>query len=317
MKTIAIIAVIGLAAAAFFAYSSTQNNEVEEAFRSFIEEYRVGYGNSNEYAYRLGVFEENLKRYEELNILNPEAFFGITQFSDRTPQEMDAYMGYRPSEQIEYTDVYTYDPSQVSGAYDWASKMTGVKNQGSCGSCWAFSTIGSLEGRYHLTNKKKDRVDVPFSEQQLVDCDKTDSGCNGGLMRNALTYLSKNGFMKQDDYPYTGRQGTCRFDAGKKVDINKGQTVIKSQDVNGLISAGEDGPVAVAVDASVWSGYRGGILSSCSTRLNHGVTLVGVTADGVWKIRNSWGPSWGEAGHIRLAKGNTCGVANDATFPTF
>ena len=133
MKTIAIVAVIGLAAAAFFAYSSTQNNEVEEAFRSFIEEYRVGYGNSNEYAYRLGVFEENLKRYEELNILNPEAFFGITQFSDRTSEEMKAFMGLNLPAESEYTNVYTYNPDEIVGTYDWASKMAGVKNQASCG----------------------------------------------------------------------------------------------------------------------------------------------------------------------------------------
>ena len=88
MKTIAIVAVIGLAAAAFFAYSSTQNNEVEEAFRGFIEEYRVGYGNSGEYTYRLGVFEENLKSIENLNILNPLAKFGVNKFADRTPFEM-------------------------------------------------------------------------------------------------------------------------------------------------------------------------------------------------------------------------------------
>ena len=317
MKTIAVLAVVGIALAAFFAYNSTPSNGVEEAFRSFIEEYRLGYGSSDEYSYRLGVFQENLKRYEELNILNPEAVFGVTQFSDRTPAEMEAYMGLMLPAEQEYTEVYTYDPSEVVGAFDWASKMAGVKNQGSCGSCWAFSAVAAVEGRYHLTTKKKDRVDVPFSEQQVVDCDKTSHGCNGGWMNNAFNYLKGAGFMKSADYPYTARQGACRADSKKAVDKVKGIGSIRAGDYNGLVSAGQAGPVSVAVDASNWSGYRGGVMTSCGTRLNHGVTLVGTDGSGVLKIRNSWGGSWGESGHIRLAKGNTCGVTNVASYPTF
>ena len=303
MKTIAVLAVVGIAVAAFFAYNSTPNNEVEEAFRGFIEEYRVGYGNSDEYSYRLGVFQENLKRYEELNILNPEAVFGITQFSDRTPAEMEAYMGYSASAEREYTDIHTFDPSQVVGAFDWSSKLSGVKNQGSCGSCWAFSAIGALEPRYHLTTKKKDRVDVTFSEQQLVDCDTRSSGCNGGLMTYAFMYLQSAKFMKESDYAYTARKGTCRADAGKGVDVVKGYKSASGSH-NALISAGQDGPVSVAVDASNWSGYRGGVFSNCGTRLNHGVTFVGYDGS-AYKIRNSWGSGWGENGYIRLAQGNT------------
>ena len=149
MKTIAVLAVVGNALAAFFAYNSTPSNEVEEAFRSFIEEYRLGYGSSDEYSYRLGVFQENLKRYEELNILNPEAVFGVTQFSDRTPAEMEAYMGLMLPAEQEYTEVYTYDPSEVVGAFDWASKMAEVKHQGSCSmlgflsSCCSWRKVSS------------------------------------------------------------------------------------------------------------------------------------------------------------------------------
>jgi C1A family cysteine protease len=229
---------------------------------------------------------------------------------------MEAFMGYNTSSQQEYTDFHTYDPSQVVGAFDWASKLAGVKNQGSCGSCWAFSAIGALEPRYHITNKKKDRVDVEFSEQQLVDCDTRSSGCNGGLMTYAFMYLQSSKFMKSADYPYTARRGTCKADASKGIEIIKGyKTASGSHDA--LVSAAQEGPVSVAVDASVWSGYRGGVLTSCGTRLNHGVTFVGFDGSSAYKIRNSWGAGWGEAGHIRLAKGNTCGVYNDVSYPIF
>ena len=101
------------------------------------------------------------------------------------------------------------------------------------------------------------------------------------------------------------------------VDKVKGRTSIRRGDYIGLVSAAKSGPVSVGVDSSKWSGYKGGVITSCGSRIDHGVTLVGVDANGVLKIRNSWGRSWGEKGHIRLAKGNTCGVANESSYPNF
>ena len=317
MKTIAVLAVVGIAVAAFFAYNSDPNSEVEEAFRSFIEEYRHGYGSSDEYSYRLEVFKENLDKYEELNRLNPEAVFGITQFSDRTPEEMKAYMGYIAPSEREYADFHTYDPNEPIEEFDWSSKLPSIKNQGSCGSCWAFSAILSVEARYHLLHLKKDKVETEFSEQQLVDCDPKSLGCRGGYMTNAFKYLKKAGFIKSSDYPYIEMTGTCRDKSYQTVDTIKGFEYIRAGDYNGLVSAGKEGPISVTVDSSNWSGYRGGILSSCGRLLDHAVNLVGVDSDGNLKIRNTWGESWGEAGHIRLAKGNTCGVLEEASYPTF
>ena len=317
MKSIAVLAVIGIAVAAFFAFNSTPNSEVEEEFRSFIEEYRRGYGSSDEYGYRLGVFRDNLKEYEELSRLNPEAIFGVTQFSDRTPEEMKAYMGYKAPVEREYTEEYTYDPNEVTGTYDWSSKMAPIKNQGQCGSCWAFSAVASVEARYHFLFLKKDKVETTFSEQQVVDCDTKSEGCNGGFEKNAFNYLKKPGFIKSSDYPYTARDGTCRDKSFKAVDTVKGIVSIKAGDYDGLIAAGQTAPISVAVDATRWSGYRGGVFSVCGRNLNHAVNLVGVDGNGDLKIRNSWGSSWGESGHIRLKKGNTCGVLDDAAYPTF
>ena len=163
---------------------------------------------------------------------------------------------------------------------------------------------------------KKPKVDVNFSEQHAVDCDQKSDGCDGGWMNNAFD-LFKRGFMKESNYKYTAIQGTCRAKSMKSFGKVKGRTSITKGDISGLVSAAQTGPVSVAVDASNWSGYKGGVITKCGTSLNHGVTLVGVDYSGVLKIRNSWGGNWGEKGHIRLAKGNTCGVANASSYPTF
>lgn len=223
-------------------------------------------------------------------------------------------MGLNLPAESEYTDVYTYNSDEIVGTYDWASKMAAVKNQASCGSCWAFSAVAATEGRFHLTYKKKDRVDVTFSEQQAVDCDKSSHGCNGGWMDNAFD-LFRAGIMRDSDYKYTARDGACKFDAKKAVAKVTGHISIP-RTAGALISAAQAGPVSVAVDASSWSGYRGGIMTNCGTGLNHGVTLVGSTDSQFLKIRNSWGSSWGEAGHIRIAKESTCGANAAASYPT-
>lgn len=155
------------------------------------------------------------------------------------------------------------------------------------------------------------------SEQQLVDCDSKSSGCDGGLMEFAFEYLKSNSFCTESQYPYTGKDGSCQDPKCKGGPSNKDYTSIRSGDENGLLQALASGPVSVAVDATDWPSYKGGVISSCAQALNHGVTLVGYDGSGVVSIRNSWGPGWGEGGHIRLKTGNTCGYAIDASFPNF
>merc|ERR1712048_959492 len=153
-------------------------------------------------------------------------------------------------------------------------------NQGQCGSCWAFSTTGGLEGLW-----KEEHADKPvasLSESELVDC-------SSSYGKQTCKATSTSRFYKIAGY----------------VEVKNCDTLAKSLAVR---------PQSVAVDASNWSSYRGGVLSTCNTRLNHGVTLVG-TKEGTWWIKNSWGTSWGEKGFIRLAKGNTCGVCNMASYP--
>ena len=151
-----------------------------------------------------------------------------------------------------------------------------------------------------------------FSEQQLVDCSSSygNQGCNGGLMTNSFKFVMDHGVVHEDQYTYKGVQAKCTIPGGPfKV---SGFTEITN--CNDLANAIVTRVVAVAVDATNWSRYSTGVFNTCATRLNHGVTLVGVT-DAYWHVKNSWGTSWGEKGFIRLSRGNTCGICNMASYP--
>ena len=317
MKTFAILAIVGIAATAFFAISNGPSNEAEAEFRNFLETYRVGYGTTEEYNYRLGVFAQNLERAEELNRLNPDATFGVTQFSDRTPEEMEQRMGLIIPSSRKFTGAYKAPRDAKS--VDWSNMWKSVKDQGSCGSCWAFSATAAFESRYAL-HKGDKKVDSLYAEQELVDCDTQSHGCNGGWMDFAFEYLQSHYFCTEDSYPYKAVDQTCSYSEDKcSGPEDDSYTDITEGDEDALLKELQNGPVSVAVDASAWSSYTGGVLENCGTRLNHGVTLVAHNPSAGWaKIRNSWGNSWGEGGHIRIKTGqNTCGYANVASYPTF
>lgn len=209
---------------------------------------------------------------------------------------------------------------------DWvtAGAVTPIKNQGQCGSCWAFSTTGSFEGAYQIATGSL----VSFSEQQLVSCDKVDDGCSGGLMENGLTWIKKNGgICTESSYPYTsgeGTTGTCK-EKCSNVGTLKAYTDVTPSDEGALKTAVEKGPVSVAIEAdkSVFQLYAGGVFTSakeCGTSLDHGVLAVGYGTDGsndYWKVKNSWGSSWGEKGYIRMERGaDCCGIAMQPCYPT-
>lgn len=198
-----------------------------------------------------------------------------------------------------------------------AGAVTGVKDQGQCGSCWSFSTTGALEGAYKLKTKSL----VSFSEQNLVDCDNfknggTDMGCNGGLMDHAFKWVQKNGGLcTEASYPYTSgttkAAGTCADSKCSKVgDVApKSYTdVVKNSD-SAMMSALSQQPVSIAIEAdqSAFQLYKSGVFTAaCGTKLDHGVLAVGYgSLDGVdyYKVKNSWGSSWGMNGYILLARG--------------
>lgn len=244
---------------------------------------------------------------------------GVTKFFDMTPEEFKNTMlmpNYQPIEEAEYvTPNATAEPNDV----DWRTKgaVTRVKDQGRCGSCWAFSATEAIEsyaklsGKYSLTE---------LSPQQINSCDRNDGGCNGGNTETAFRYVAScGGIQTEADYPYTsgtGRTGTCKFDATKVAVKITGYKAVARGETN-LETALQSGPVSVCLAADAFQTYHSGILTSCPGRIDHCVQAVGSTAS-YWIVRNSWGTGWGEAGFIRVAKGsNLCHIADDVTYPTF
>jgi len=209
------------------------------------------------------------------------------------------------------------DVSSIPTAVDWSTKgkVTPVKDQGQCGSCWSFSATGALEGAYAIKYNSL----ASFSEQNFVDCDNRsnggkDMGCNGGLMDNAFAWAKKNGGVcTEADYPYTSgttrKSGTCNQSSCSVVPnvAPKSFTDVQTNSVTALKSALAQQPVSVAIEAdqSAFQLYKSGVFTGkCGTNLDHGVLAVGYGTESgseYFLVKNSWGDSWGDGGYIKLA----------------
>jgi len=290
-----------------------------------------GYQSFNEHNERFDIFKKNMEKARVFNEDETNTWtMGITIFADQSPEEWSAYVAKgglnKPKLTSENRNLFVPSGEAVPDKVDWVAEgyVTPIKNQQQCGSCWAFSTTGGIEGQ----NFKVNNVLSSFSEQELVDCSQAEGnqGCNGGLMDDGFTYVETNGLCFETAYPYTAVDGTCKKSScTSKVSVSS-FTDVTQGDTDALKAAcAQNGPISIAVNANPWQMYTGGIFTPtlfqrCSgAKLDHGVLLVGFsTSGGYWKVKNSWGTGWGEDGFIRMqgTTQNTCGLANSASYPT-
>ncbi|KAL3276500.1 hypothetical protein HHI36_011880 [Cryptolaemus montrouzieri] len=312
---------------------------VQEQWDSFKVTHQKNYDSETEEKYRMKIFMDNshkVAKHNKLFALGLVPFkLGINKYADLLHHEFIGLMnGFNRSKSLiggNFEEPIKFIPPanvELPDSIDWRQKgaVTKVKDQGHCGSCWSFSATGSLEGQHFRQTGKL----VSLSEQNLVDCSRKygNNGCNGGLMDNAFRYIKENkGIDTEADYPYKAEDQKCHFNRKKIGATDKGFVDIESGDEDQLKAAiATVGPVSVAIDASHESFqlYAGGVYydSNCSSEeLDHGVLAVGYGTDDsgqdYWIIKNSWGPSWGEEGYIKMArnKQNNCGVATQASYP--
>jgi len=264
---------------------------------------------------------------------------GVTQFFDLSPEEFAAYPCGGVISTLGLAEDLSVSPIPTSmvaapDSWDWTANgaVTGVKNQGSCGSCWAFSTIAALEGSYYLKNKQL----VSLSEQEFVDCSGSNKGCNGGWPWSALSDIlgkEQGQVDTENGYPYKAKNQPCAFSSsavgGKYTGFQSyckvGTNPCTEADMENLLY--NYGPLSACLDATPMQHYKSGVdtATGCNANnIDHCITIVGYgTANGqqFWKIKNSWGTTWGEAGFYRLIKGGggvgVCGINRVITLPKF
>ena len=254
---------------------------------------------------------------------------GMNEYADMDGAEFSKmFNGYISGRRSNTTKIFhASEHTTLPATVDWRTKgiVTGIKNQGQCGSCWSFSATGSLEGQHAL----KTGTLVSLSEQNLVDCSgpEGNEGCNGGLMDDAFEYVIKNnGIDTEASYPYVARDENCRFNAANVGATCKSYVDVAHEDENALTQAiASVGPISVAIDASHQSFqlYQNGVYyePACSeTALDHGVLAVGYGTEGgtdMYIVKNSWGTSWGMQGYIYMSRNrnNNCGIATEASYP--
>lgn len=306
---------------------STRGVSVSD-IKTFVEwsiQHGKQYATSEEKAHRLALFVKALTKVNIHNSKNLSYRIGLNQFSDMEIEEVKAkHFGLAKSPSDEIRDIdYSLLNGVPSNDVDWVSKgaVTPVKNQGDCGSCWAFSSTGALEGIDFLYNKLT--TINSYSEQQLVDCSVSygNEGCNGGDMPFAFKYVQRNGITYEREYPYAGIDMKCYTKKGHFT--IKGYKYVPPKSSHALAYACDQQPIALSVDAEKIIPYSSGIFDDvdCGTEMNHGVLLTGYTSD-YWTVKNSWSKKWGESGYIRFSrtavsdsKGGVCGLLFDNCFP--
>jgi C1A family cysteine protease len=321
MKSTAILAFAGAVSAADFLGGATWNVEAE--YLKYIAKYNKNYLSTEEYELRLGQFAKSHYAIDKQNAKGESLKLSHNHMSDWTEQEYKATLGYKS---MNVNGVQSnIQPASVPASVDWRESLQSMKvtkNQGQCGSCWAFSTIGSVESH----SEQKFGNYVSLSEQQLVDCAPYTLGCSGGNYFMGFTYLQDKGSQAETTYPYKAADGPrCAYDNSKVVNHHvSGWNIVTPGSTEQLKNHIAQGPVSVAIEAdqSAFQLYQSGVLKikDCGLALDHAVLAIGYgTEDGVdyFLIRNSWGANWGDNGTIKLeynAKECACGCATEPAF---
>lgn len=295
--------------------------------------HRREYNGLDEEGIRRAVWEKNARMIEAHNqeaALGLHSYeLGMNHLGDMTSEEvMEKMSGLQVPMNSErgVAEALDLGTPKLPKSIDYRKKgmVTPVKNQGSCGSCWAFSSVGALEGQLaKMTGKLLD-----LSPQNLVDCVTENNGCGGGYMTNAFKYVQENeGIDSEDVYPYVGEDQPCRYNSSGSMAEVKGFKEVPVGDERALAAAVyKVGPVSVGIDAALgtFQFYQKGIYydRNCNQDdVNHAVLAVGfgVNTKGrkYWIVKNSWGETWGKQGYILMARnrGNLCGIANLASYP--
>ncbi|XP_057669833.1 procathepsin L-like [Diorhabda carinulata] len=290
----------------------------EKSFESYLEE-----------RLRFQIFKSNLKRIREHNANYDKGessyYMGVTKFADMTQDEFKNML----DKQISVKPMINTKSKDFSGitapeSVDWRTTgaVLAVKDQGTCGACWSFSSTGALEGQNFLKNN----ISIPLSEQELIDCSNlyNNNGCYGGSMKYAFDYVLDHGVSSEESYPYIAEADRCHRNSSNIVLYAKNVVAIADPTIDKLKSAvASVGPISVPVSADVaLQLYKGGIFdeTDCSNAApNHAVLLVGYGNENgkdYWIIKNSWGTKWGENGFYRLQTNPViCAILNGPVYP--
>ncbi|CAF0747890.1 unnamed protein product [Adineta steineri] len=333
MQLISIITIVVLSFGCVLAYNKTRNQQ----WKLWKDKHKKNYSDAEELV-RRAVWENNSKIIEQHNLQANLGVYtyrlGMNQYGDLTASEVvQKYTGVKVNIETKNNQVrevlVSNSTASLPDSVDWRNQsvVEAVKDQGVCGSCWAFSTAGAIESAYAIKNGTL----LSLSEQQLNDCSGGDGneGCNGGTTDNGFVYvINAGGIETESSYSYTAVDQACMFNATDIavkvcdfVQLASGDEAVLQQAVATV------GPISVSIDASHSSFhlYESGVYNepTCSQTLfdlDHAVLLIGYGTDGgddYWLIKNSWGTSWGEQGYIKMARNqnNQCGIATFANYP--
>jgi hypothetical protein len=329
-NTLIALAIVGTLITGFFLFGSQPKQTVDvetSALKDIYNQWKVNYKinvGAAEDDYRFKVFSSNYAKIVNHNRLLGKTYkLGLNAFTHLTQEEFSATRLGLKTPKSAPRNTSALPTNNLKTTVDWAPKLNAIKDQGQCGSCWAFSAVGALEGVHSVLKGNL----YNLAEQELVDCSGSfgNQGCNGGLMDSAFEYIiSVGGLAVQTDYPYTATDGQCKSGLTRIAPITK-YVDVTANDPAALKAAIARQPVSVAIEADTFTfqGYTGGVINdaSCGTNLDHGVVAVGYNDEAstpYYKVRNSWGASWGEAGHVRIGiqdGAGICGIQLMSSYP--